>query len=1625
MKSLQPVSGQYFLLTLVLLYNLSGQVWASSCTGSYSHTDTGTGNNYTLNAGQSLKIASGTYTGTVEFGTGASICVETGASFAPGNLNNAAGTLTNYGTASLQTFSYNSGTVIDNYGTLSFVGGLNTNGATTFRNRTNATMNMANSFQLGNNSTFINDGLVVAQQDFNTQNGTTLTNNHRLELEGNFNPDGKFDNYGRVYAKKFMNINANSDVSNYCTLVSYDGFNNNSPLMDNEGTILITTAAGTPGGSWQNNQAFHNGSNAKIAGGNFINNSTFTGGGRMIFSGDTRNQGPFDGNSIADNITFYDETQTGAQIFDVIGVTPTNTVRTVFARPTEMDAPNNCSVTYKAFTLKATTGAISGTIYTDNNGDDSYDAGAEPGIGAVTVNLLNQASGAVVATVSTAADGQYSFSNVDPALTYRISVDTADTDLGGKTIGTPNPLAGVTVTAGDTTTGQDFGFDPLFPTQICGQTVDNPLELDFSGTATLVSGTAKQPGSVYRFSSVTSGVDALVTLNALQADLLERWLEGDLGGKLRGAQADKYFDMTVNLVNTGTSTAISPVDLVLMSFDLDGSAGEPYSDGIEYFSTAATFSGAGSKLQAVDMGGSIRYTLPPSARGIDDPSAVDPAYAAGAVYSNITSFRTKGLVVDDNGSSARSIFIYADAASFKHFGALECDTQVSTSDVSGVIFEDVNYGGDAGRPFGTAGTVGVSGARVELYNASGQYLRYTTTGAGGTYTFGELPDGNYFIRVVNDSVSSSRSGSDGSELPVQTYRSNGASATSNEIGGHKPAVADAAANTTNLKLNTSNFTFPGNTQAQSVQPVSVTGSDISGVSFGFNFDTIVNTNNDGQGSLRQFLLNANLLAGDASLTQSGRVAGKENAILMLPANDPNYSGGAWKITLASTLQDISKPLVLDGSKQATFNSATGVPVIELNGKGGAGNGLTLVAGSSGSQIRSLAITQFSGDGVNVQGGTAGNAILGNSIHDNGRLGINLVDGSDNAFGVTANDVGDNDSGANDLLNYPDVQAASFGANGSKIITHDFILDVPAGDYRIEFFKSTSKDPSGNGEGQTFLGGKDFSHPGTGALNFKGSFNANQAVSSAEFITVTVTRKTGAATYGSTSEFSGAATNNTALVCTDLLSNPGAALPNLMIDENAAVITYLKARDSSGNPITYAISGGVDGNMFTIAPPVNGTVDCSQLQFVKNVIIKNAPAQARAVIPGGLPAPGNFEVPLDQGKDNVYDLEITATDSNGQKYVRTLSMGVMDVNEAPLITSSAAVSVEEDGSKLALDINSQDQDAGDVEGDGLAYSLSGGADQHQFTLDNQTGVLNFKAVPDHDAPTDQNQDNVYEVSVTVTDHGGLETEKTFNITVLNRAVDDGVKLQARALLQGAYDSSSGMMAAKLNTLGLLPDAQPYSTAPFNHAGAETLGIPVREATGNDAMVDWILVELRSSSATVVSSRAVAIQGDGDLVDPQTGSSILSFGGIPAGNYYVSLRHRNHLGVITASPVSLGSAATLVDFSLTTTATKGTDARYITGSTALLWVGDINASNTLTTSGPGNDTTVMLSAILTSNENPAAHTNYALHGYLPTDLNMDGKTLFSGPGNDINNLIGNVILHPLNGNNAANYIVKGGL
>jgi len=176
--------------------------------------------------------------------------------------------------------------------------------------------------------------------------------------------------------------------------------------------------------------------------------------------------------------------------------------------------------------------------------------------------------------------------------------------------------------------------------------------------------------------------------------------------------------------------------------------------------------------------------------------------------------------------------------------------QESVSTISGTVFEDVNYGGGVGRNLAAAqaaaGAFSIErdNVTVELYDATGNYIGNTATAADGTYSFISLIPADYTVRVVNSTVTSTRTGSDGSEVAVQTFRSDGdgepAGTGANKVGGEQPVDRDAPANSGAQTLAT--LQALANQYTQSIVTVDVGGGDVTGVDLGFNFDTIVNSN---------------------------------------------------------------------------------------------------------------------------------------------------------------------------------------------------------------------------------------------------------------------------------------------------------------------------------------------------------------------------------------------------------------------------------------------------------------------------------------------------------------------------------------------------------------------------------------------------------------------------------------------------------------------------------------------------------------------------------------------------------------------------------------------------------------
>ncbi len=140
-----------------------------------------------------------------------------------------------------------------------------------------------------------------------------------------------------------------------------------------------------------------------------------------------------------------------------------------------------------------------------------------------------------------------------------------------------------------------------------------------------------------------------------------------------------------------------------------------------------------------------------------------------------------------------------------------------------------------------------------------------------------------------------------------------------------------------------------------------------------------------------------------------------------------------------------------------------------NNLGNAGAGIRVINGASVTTIGGTAAGDgnniaFNGlGGVIVEGsGTTGINIRGNTIYANNGFGLDL--GND---GVTPNDLLDLDTGPNQLQNLPSLTSA-VTVGGNTTITGTLSSTIST-TFDLDFFSSTTADPSGNGEGEVYLG----------------------------------------------------------------------------------------------------------------------------------------------------------------------------------------------------------------------------------------------------------------------------------------------------------------------------------------------------------------------------------------------------------------------------------------------------------------------------------------------------------------------------------------------------------------------------
>ena len=216
--------------------------------------------------------------------------------------------------------------------------------------------------------------------------------------------------------------------------------------------------------------------------------------------------------------------------------------------------------------------------------------------------------------------------------------------------------------------------------------------------------------------------------------------------------------------------------------------------------------------------------------------------------------------------------------------------------------------------------------------------------------------------------------------------------------------------------------------------------------------------------------------------------------------------------------------------------------------------------------------------------------------------------------------------------------------------------------------------------------------------------------------------------------------------TNVNEAPTISTSSFSIAEGSTAIGTIAASDpDASSTLSYTISG-TDSSKFSI----------------------NASSGAVAFL-----SPPNFESPTDNGLDNTYNFTVTVSDGSLSSS-QSIAVAVGNVNEAPSFSIASAQSYVEN-SDATISVAANDPDASSS----LTYTLSG-TDASKFTI-SSSGVLSFSSAPDYEAPSDSGSNNIFNVSVAVSD--GVNSSSVALVISLTDDTSDnfGIRLPAQVAL----------------------------------------------------------------------------------------------------------------------------------------------------------------------------------------------------------------------------------------------------
>lgn len=242
-----------------------------------------------------------------------------------------------------------------------------------------------------------------------------------------------------------------------------------------------------------------------------------------------------------------------------------------------------------------------------------------------------------------------------------------------------------------------------------------------------------------------------------------------------------------------------------------------------------------------------------------------------------------------------------------------------------------------------------------------------------------------------------------------------------------------------------------------------------------------------------------------------------------------------------------------------------------------------------------------------------------------------------------------------------------------------------------------------------------------------------------------------------------------------------------------------------------------------------------------------------------------------------------------------------------------------------------------------------------------------------------------------------------------------KVRVKVFLDSLFNPTTGLLSTALNDNSLIPTSHPYVDPFFNHNGNES--VTPSFFASNPEVVDWVLIEIRRnlSANSKVSSKAVFIDENGYLRDQQ-GSDSITFSLIEPGTYYILIRHRNHLDIISSSKIELRESSPLtLDFTSSLNSILPCQNNYdclreVDTGVYALWRGDINQDGKIDyDNGNDDDYDYLIGSCLSG-----VFTNILSSVYSQCDIDSNTSVRATGPSfiNDVSNLLITINAHPDN-------------